>query len=256
MQVVGDDQQNVVAQRTGVDQATISRWKKSDQPGRADNVAALARAYGRPVLEAFVAAGFLTAEEAKARPAAAPDYKKLSKRELLDLLSARMVDVTDELAERTTARYLADNGDDAAAALSAATRDMLDGILVATLYVAVKARLGQDPTDRVTERTGGNVTEMRKAPRASEGGSKWETLVDRYLQQAQGQPAEAISLLAHDGAKGANVDEEDWLTALTALNRQLEGDPVAPSTEEPATGRAARKNPKRPPKGPGEQRGD
>jgi transcriptional regulator with XRE-family HTH domain len=53
--------QNVVAERTGLDQATISRWLRQGRPGRPGLVAQFARAYPEEttVLEAFVAAGFL-----------------------------------------------------------------------------------------------------------------------------------------------------------------------------------------------------
>lgn len=66
-QVVGTDRQVVVAQKTGIDQTTISRWlRPSGDAGRisSQNVAKFARGYSIPVLQAFVVAGFLTAEEA------------------------------------------------------------------------------------------------------------------------------------------------------------------------------------------------
>lgn len=66
-QVVGTDRQTDVAQKTGIDQTTISRWlRASGEAGRvsSQNVAKFARGYGLPVIQAFVVAGFLTAEEA------------------------------------------------------------------------------------------------------------------------------------------------------------------------------------------------
>lgn len=86
----GDDLNRVVAERTGVSEPNVSRWKNSGQTPRAEHVAAFARSYHRPVLEAFIAAGFLTPEEARARPAAAPDYSQLSNDELLKLVRERM----------------------------------------------------------------------------------------------------------------------------------------------------------------------
>jgi transcriptional regulator with XRE-family HTH domain len=65
--VIGSDRQVDVARRTGINQTTISRWlaPQTDHSRRtSQSVAAFARAYGRPVLEAFVVAGFLTPEEA------------------------------------------------------------------------------------------------------------------------------------------------------------------------------------------------
>lgn len=87
---IGTDQQKQAADRAGIDQSAISRWLKTGKPGTAENVAAFARGYKRPVLEAFVAAGFLTAKEAKVRPAGRPDFSQLSNDELLELVRARM----------------------------------------------------------------------------------------------------------------------------------------------------------------------
>lgn len=67
-QVVGGDRQTEVARKTGIDQTTISRWLRPSEDGAArissQNVARFARGYGVPVLQAFVVAGFLSAEEA------------------------------------------------------------------------------------------------------------------------------------------------------------------------------------------------
>lgn len=88
--IIGDDNQKTVAAKIGVDQATVSRWKVADTPGKAENVIQLARGYGRPVLEAMVAAGFLTEAEAKVRPAAAPSLNSLSDDELVGEIRRRM----------------------------------------------------------------------------------------------------------------------------------------------------------------------
>lgn len=61
-----------------------------------ENVAAFARGYGRPVLEAFVAAGFLTDQEAKQRPEAAPSLRVLSDQELVDEVLRRMRERGDD----------------------------------------------------------------------------------------------------------------------------------------------------------------
>lgn len=63
---IGSDQQVEAARKTSVNQTTISRWLNGGQAGAVDNVAAFARGYRRPVLEAFLAAGFLSPEEAGA----------------------------------------------------------------------------------------------------------------------------------------------------------------------------------------------
>lgn len=91
--VIGDDRQVDVAQKTGIDQTTISRWLSSD-PAKSrrlssQSVAAFARGYGLSVIEAFVVAGFLTPDEAGMK-SGLPDLSKLTKRELIDELDRRM----------------------------------------------------------------------------------------------------------------------------------------------------------------------
>ncbi|MBQ1444113.1 MAG: helix-turn-helix transcriptional regulator [Renibacterium sp.] len=83
-------QQRDIAQAAGVDQATVSRWQRSGVPPRPENVAAFARAYRRPVLEAFVAAGFLSNDEAKERPRGRPRLDLIEDAELLAELGRRL----------------------------------------------------------------------------------------------------------------------------------------------------------------------
>lgn len=62
--VIGDARQIDVAARTGIDQGTVSRWLRDERASVSYQAArALARAYGRPVLEAFTLAGILGADE-------------------------------------------------------------------------------------------------------------------------------------------------------------------------------------------------
>lgn len=61
------DNQVTISKRTGIDQGTISRWLRDGTPSPA-HAAKFAQTYGGSVLEAFVAAGFLTPEEAGAPP--------------------------------------------------------------------------------------------------------------------------------------------------------------------------------------------
>ena len=64
------DNQVAIESRTSIDQGTVSRWlrgKTSPSPAQA---AKFAQSYDGNVLEAFVAAGFLTAQEAGIPPAA------------------------------------------------------------------------------------------------------------------------------------------------------------------------------------------
>lgn len=92
-------QQNEIADKTGLAAPTISRWKTGSQGTRPENVAAFARAYGRPVLEAFVAAGFLSREEAKVTEVSLPrDPSKLDS----GALAVEIQRLVDELRNRAS----------------------------------------------------------------------------------------------------------------------------------------------------------
>jgi hypothetical protein len=86
----GDADQAQIASWAGVNASTVSRWKTGKQAAGPEAAVAFARARRRPVLEALVAAGFLTEKEAKVRPAGTPDLSQLTNDELLKLVRARM----------------------------------------------------------------------------------------------------------------------------------------------------------------------
>lgn len=80
-----------VADRTGIDQTTISRWLQGETRSiTSQSVARFARGYGRPIIEAFVAAGFLTAAEAGLKTSDMPDWQRITDQQLLDELQRRM----------------------------------------------------------------------------------------------------------------------------------------------------------------------
>lgn len=80
--------QSAIGYKIGVSAATISRW--ATFAPRPENVASFARAYGRPVLEAFIAAGFLTAEEANEQPESVPQLSALSGKDLIREIEKRL----------------------------------------------------------------------------------------------------------------------------------------------------------------------
>jgi transcriptional regulator with XRE-family HTH domain len=91
-QVAGNLNQLEIAAKTGIAQSNVGRWLRGE-PGlpKAESVVALARAFDQPPIEALVAAGYITEEEAgaKARRGRTPlnDY---TDRELVAELSRRV----------------------------------------------------------------------------------------------------------------------------------------------------------------------
>lgn len=92
--VVAGDRQTEVARKTGIDQTTISRWlnpnSQVSQRISSQSVAKFARGYGRPVLEAFVVAGFLTKEEANLASAEPADLATIDDATLVAEVQRRM----------------------------------------------------------------------------------------------------------------------------------------------------------------------
>ena len=84
-QTAAGDKPEHIACRTS--SPTVGRWRTSVP--RPESVASFARAYGRPVLEAFVAAGFFAAEEVRAQVAIIR-IEEPSDDELLDMLVGRL----------------------------------------------------------------------------------------------------------------------------------------------------------------------
>lgn len=63
--ITGDATQTAIAERTEIAQTTIGRWLNGTKaPTEAAKVAAFAQSYDRNPLEAFVAAGMLTVDQA------------------------------------------------------------------------------------------------------------------------------------------------------------------------------------------------
>lgn len=74
----GETQQQAADRIKVADQTTVGRWRRGETtPKDPAVVAAVAQAYGANVLEAFVAAGFLTRDEAGMSPAHGVDFYTL-----------------------------------------------------------------------------------------------------------------------------------------------------------------------------------
>lgn len=93
-----------IGRKVGVAKQTIGRWQHLEP--RPENVVQFARVYGVDVIEAFIAAGIFTADEAR-RTIDQPDPRALSNEDLIREIAARMgVDEQEVLvaADGRTAR--------------------------------------------------------------------------------------------------------------------------------------------------------
>lgn len=80
--------QDAIARTVGnITAPTIGRWRNSEP--KPASVVAFAKAYGRPVLEAFVAAGFLTDEDARTQVTTVR-HEDPSDEEILEILRRRL----------------------------------------------------------------------------------------------------------------------------------------------------------------------
>jgi len=98
------ESQDAVGAKVGVAGSTISRWRSGSRPGKPAEVAAFAVTYGRNVLEAFVAAGFLTPEQAGMPPTPAINLTEIPGPELAKEVSRRLVDTPGASIHRFPAR--------------------------------------------------------------------------------------------------------------------------------------------------------
>lgn len=87
IKVAGESSQLSIATKAGINPSNITRWKNGCRPA-ADIAVAFARAYRRPVLEALVASGYITEDEAELREVPAT-VGQLSDIELLQGLLAK-----------------------------------------------------------------------------------------------------------------------------------------------------------------------
>jgi transcriptional regulator with XRE-family HTH domain len=59
--ITGGASQTAVAEKAGISQSAVNRWRTVTP--KPETVIALARAYDRPLLEAFIAAGWLSKDD-------------------------------------------------------------------------------------------------------------------------------------------------------------------------------------------------
>ena len=85
----GTSNQTRIAEDAGFKQSTISKWKSGTTPEPAA-VAKFATHYEANVLEAFVVAGFLTPEQAEAKPTLAPKLGDIPREGLVREVAKRL----------------------------------------------------------------------------------------------------------------------------------------------------------------------
>ena len=81
-----------IAALAGIAQTGVSRWLSGQSAPRVDSVIRLARNLGRSPIEALVAAGYLTAEEAGIRPDLHISIREFATDELLAEIRRRVSD--------------------------------------------------------------------------------------------------------------------------------------------------------------------
>lgn len=87
--IVGDATQGEIADRTGLTQATVSRWLSGKRAPHAESVILFARGYRVNPVTALVAAGLLTAAEAEMPRNRVPSLDQVTTRSLLAELRRR-----------------------------------------------------------------------------------------------------------------------------------------------------------------------
>lgn len=115
-EVAGEETNSAIGLKVGVTGSSVGRWATGSlpDPGAA---ARFAREYHRPVLEAFVAAGYLTPEEAQQRPAERHPITAYDDRDLVDEIYRRLARARTQEDEPDAKRYAGEkttSGDDAA----------------------------------------------------------------------------------------------------------------------------------------------
>lgn len=88
--VSGSATQAQIADHSGISQPVVSRWKSGDGAPSADSAVQFARAYGRPAVEALVAAGVLRPSDATKAIRVDRNLEDFSARELVEEIYRRI----------------------------------------------------------------------------------------------------------------------------------------------------------------------
>lgn len=94
---VSGGNQTEIAYKVGVSVPSVSRWRTSAP--KPQNVVAFARAYDRPVIEAFIAAGYLTEADAQQKVVVDRKASDLSDSELVAEVDRRIRQARESLSK-------------------------------------------------------------------------------------------------------------------------------------------------------------
>lgn len=137
--------QKKMAADTGISETAFSRWKNGTNKPEAPHVITFARAYGRPAVEALVAAGILSADDAGQAIEIHRGVDDFTDSELLEAIGLRMKGLRNalEIAKEQAAssetpshkKTDADSADDMEPSSAAAAADAITAAAVAELEV-------------------------------------------------------------------------------------------------------------------------
>ena len=88
--IAGTETGRVIAEAAGVSEPQVSRWKSGQNQPTTVALARFARFYGRPPVEAIIAAGYLTPEDVAGAVEIIRPLSELGDEELLDEIRRRM----------------------------------------------------------------------------------------------------------------------------------------------------------------------
>ncbi|UXE04515.1 immunity repressor [Mycobacterium phage Aubs] len=102
--IAGTEEQKAIAAKSRIGPTVINRWANGSTAPSAQSIVQLARAYGRPPVEAFVAAGYLTPSEAADVIEVHYGPDRISDAELVAQIEIRLKEARDVMEAQTEKR--------------------------------------------------------------------------------------------------------------------------------------------------------
>ncbi|AFL48014.1 immunity repressor [Mycobacterium phage Avani] len=121
--IAGTEEQKAIAAKSKIGPTVINRWANGSTAPSAQSIVQLARAYGRPPVEAFVAAGYLTPSEAADVIEVHYGPDRISDAELVAQIEIRLKEARDVMEAQTEKRTPREARQDQEGDLDASTSD-------------------------------------------------------------------------------------------------------------------------------------